>query len=322
MHVVSAKYPEWQIRSLTRNETKSNRLQQTYPQVTPIAGDLESSDIIEKEASEADVVLHFASCDHVGAAKAIARGMARRKAEKPGYWIHTSGALIMATESLNKRAYGVQLEQKYDDWEGVHELVSLPDSAPHRQVDKIVLAAASNCVKTAIVCPPTVYGPTRGIGNPSSMQINEIARVFLLHGRAFQVNEGKNIWHQVHVQDLTDLYVCLTEAAVTEVSAATWNEKGYYLAEHGAFYWGDICKAMGDYAFCKGAMQEPGAQALDAQATSSIWPRYNFFLGSTSRGEAIRARRLLGWAPYRPSLQELIPWIVDSEIENLQLYSR
>lgn len=297
-------------------------MKQVYPQVTPVFGDLASSAIIEEEASKADIVLHFASCDHIGSAKAIAKGMARREAKSPGHWIHTSGALIMATESLRKQAYGIQLEQKYDDWNGVHELVSLPDDAPHRQVDKIVLEAASDHVKTAIVCPPTVYGPTRGMGNPSSMQINEIVRIFLLHGRTFQVNQGKNIWHEVHVQDLTDMYVSLTEAAVTGSPNSTWNEEGYYLAENGAFYWGDVCRAIGDYAFSKGVLQEPGVQSLNVCTTYSIWSRYNFFVGSTSRGEAIRAKRLLGWTPHRPSLQEMIPWIVDSEIKDLGLHPK
>lgn len=297
-------------------------MKQAYQQVTPVFGDLASLAIIEEEASKADIVLHFASCDDVGSAEAIAKGMARREAKSPGHWIHTSGALIMATESLRKKAYGVQLEQKYNDWDGVHELVSLPNNAPHRQVDKIVLEAASDHVKTAIVCPPTVYGPTRGMGNPSSMQINEIARIFFLHGRAFQVNQGKNIWHEVHVQDLTDMYVSLTEAAATGSPKATWNKEGYYLAENGAFYWGDVCKSMGDYAFSKGLLQKPGVQSLDMRTTYSIWSRYNFFVGSTSRGEAIRAKRLLGWAPYRPSLQEMIPWIIDSEIKDLGLHPK
>ena len=154
------------------------------------------------------------------------------------------------------------------------------------------------------------------------MQINEIARIFLMHGRAFQVNQGRNIWHEVHVQDLTDMYVSLTEAAATGSPKATWNKEGYYLAESVAFYWGDVCKAMGDYAFSKGLFQEPGVQSLDTRTTYGIWPHYNFFVGSTSRGEAIRAKCLLGWAPYRPSLQEMIPWIVDSEIKDLGLHPK
>jgi hypothetical protein len=49
----------------------------------------------------------------------------------------------------------------YDDWDGVGELTHLPDHAFHRNVDQIVLDAGAKyagVVKTALVCPPTIYG--------------------------------------------------------------------------------------------------------------------------------------------------------------------
>lgn len=51
--------------------------------------------------------------------------------------------------------------KEYNDWDGVTELTSLPDTAFHRNVDKVVLeigSVYSDIVKTAIVCPPTIYG--------------------------------------------------------------------------------------------------------------------------------------------------------------------
>jgi hypothetical protein len=49
----------------------------------------------------------------------------------------------------------------FDDLEGVGELTSLPDEAFHRNVDKIVLECGTkhaDVVRTAIICPPTIYG--------------------------------------------------------------------------------------------------------------------------------------------------------------------
>lgn len=43
----------------------------------------------------------------------------------------------------------------------MYELVKLPDEAFHRNVDKIVLKTRpehADSVKTAIACPPTIYG--------------------------------------------------------------------------------------------------------------------------------------------------------------------
>jgi hypothetical protein len=49
----------------------------------------------------------------------------------------------------------------FDDWDGVKEIVSIPDHAFHRDVDKIVLEAAGSHVdvlRAAIISPVTVYG--------------------------------------------------------------------------------------------------------------------------------------------------------------------
>ena len=41
--------------------------------------------------------------------------------------------------------------------------------------------------------------------------------------------------HEIHVQDHSDLYLLLGEAAVEGVGEATWDEEGYYSAENGSF---------------------------------------------------------------------------------------
>lgn len=317
LYVISKSHPEWQVSSLFRSATRAEPVLQSYSQVRAVSGDLESSALIEEEASKADVVYHFASCDHIGSAKAIAAGLARRKSDKPRYWIHTSGCMILALDALQTRAYGKYLEKEFNDWEGVQELVIIPDSAPHRQADKIVLAAASDHVKTAIVCPSTLYGEGRGEGNPRSMQINEVVRIFLMLGEAFKV-EGANVWHEIHVQDLTDLYIRLGESTVNG-EPATWNEKGYYLSENGSFAWGDICQAIAEIGHEKGYLKSPNAVSLSSSEVASIWPRFNSFMGCSSRGQAIRGKNLLGWKPHHPSLREGIARIIDQEAEMLSL---
>ncbi|RDW63266.1 hypothetical protein BP6252_10811 [Coleophoma cylindrospora] len=313
LYAVSRAHPDWEISALFRNETRAGVVLPRYSYVRAVYGDLDSTELIEEEAATADIVYHFASCDHINSAKAIAAGMTRRKSGRPGYWIHTSGAMILTLESIQKRAFGCHMDIEFDDWQGIQELLSLPDMAPHRPVDKIVLEAASDHVKTAIVCPPTVYGTSRGPGNPQSMQINEVVGLFLAQGKAFKVNEGKNIWHEVHVQDLTDMYVRLGEAAVAGGSPATWNEKGYYLAENGAFTWGEIIEAIGDIGYEKTLLQQPGAISLRPEEITPISTRFPIFVGCSSRGRAIRARELLGWKPTHAGLREELAAIIDLE---------
>jgi hypothetical protein len=111
--------------------------------------------------------LDWANCDHEASASAIVKGLSSRST--PGFLIHTSGTGILTYADVARGSYGTPSTKVYNDWDGVSEVTSLPDEAWHRKVDKIVLAAGDN-VKTAIVCPPTIYGPGRGPGNTYSDQ--------------------------------------------------------------------------------------------------------------------------------------------------------
>lgn len=66
-------------------------------------------------------------------------------------------------DSKNDRL-GENSDKVYNDWTHVEELTNLPDEAFHRNVDKVVLEAGTkhgDVIKTAIVCPPTIYGESR-----------------------------------------------------------------------------------------------------------------------------------------------------------------
>lgn len=106
-------------------------------------------------------VTDLANADDEPSAQAIAAGLSKRTADTPAFWIHVSGSMILAWETIEKSCYGDRTSHIYNDGDGVHELLSLPDSAAHRNVDKIVLAASGASperIKTAIVCPPIIYG--------------------------------------------------------------------------------------------------------------------------------------------------------------------
>ena len=95
---------------------------------------------------------------------------------------------------MELQIYGEASSKVYDDWEGISEVTSIPDYAPHRKVDKIVLAAgdeSSSTVKTAIVCPPTIYGQGRGPGNQRGDQIYHLARAIMEDKQGFQVGAGE-----------------------------------------------------------------------------------------------------------------------------------
>lgn len=264
----------------------------------------------------------FADCDHVASAKAIAKGIAQHTPDRPGYWIHTSGTGILTYEDFRNSTYGDLRTKEFNDWDGIDELTSLPDDALHRNVDKIVLEVGQNAsdrVKTAIVCPPCIYGTGRGAGNRRSFQIYNLAKTVLQRKKGIQVGQGQNIWHQVHVQDLSDLYLRLGEEAASGGGKATWGKEGYYFAENGPFVWGEIQRAVAKVAIGKGLIPVLEPDVLDEKQTEAEFKHGAYSWGTNSRGHAIRARKLLGWNPSLPAAIELIPLIVDEEAKALGL---
>ena len=178
---------------------------------------------------------------------------------------------------------------------------------------------ASDRVKTAIVCPPTIYGPGRGPGNQRSFQIYNLAKRVLETKKGIQVGKGQNIWHQIHVNDLSDLYLRLGEEATQGGGKATWGKEGYYLAENGSFVWGEIQKAVAKAAADKGLIPSPEPSVLDEKQTEAVFSVGPYAWGTNSRGHAIRGRKLLGWNPHRPAAIDLVPSIVDGEAKSLGL---
>lgn len=264
----------------------------------------------------------FADCDHVVAAQAIAKGAQHHTPERPLWLIHTSGTGILTVEDQRARSYGIERPKEYNDWEGVSELVDLPEDAFHRNVDEIIIGISRRdpfSARTAVVCPPTIYGPGRGPVNTKSVQAYLLSAAVLKRGKGFLVGKGENVWHQVHVQDLSNVYLALGDAAAEGGGNATWNEEGYYFAENGSFVWGDIQRKVAEEAYAQKYITSPSVESLDDKQTTEILSVGLYAWGSNSRGRAIRARRLFGWEPKQPKLIDLIPDIVSLEAKELGL---
>jgi nucleoside-diphosphate-sugar epimerase len=319
LYTIANTYPDLKITALVRNSDKGAKVASQYPKIRLVYGDLDSTELLTKEASQADVVLHCANADHAAAASALIAGLASKEG-KPGYLIHTSGTGILSFADYEKRIYGVKNEKVYNDWEGIKEITSLPDVAVHRNVDKIVLAAGEQNpgkLFTAIVCPPCIWGEGRGPDNRKSMQVYQMARATLKRGIGFQVEEGNNLWTEVHVQDLSNVFLALVTAALEGGGKATWNDEGYYFAENGDFVWGDVARAIAKIAFEKKLINSPDIDNISTEKADELTGSGSYLWGMNSRARAIRARKLFGWEPKQKGLFESLPEIVDGEAREL-----
>jgi nucleoside-diphosphate-sugar epimerase len=229
---------------------------------------------------------------------------------------------VLTWETAEKNAYGEELPNVYDDWDGIKEVTSIPDGALHRHVDKIVLRMASenpSAIRTAIVCPPCIYGPGRGPDNRRSLQAYEAAKTVLQRKKGFLPTKAENVWHEVNVHDLSDLYLLLGKEAAAGGGKATWNDEGYYFAENGSYHWKDVFKNIASIAKKEGLIDSDETPILSPEEVSKAHPYGLYIWCSNSRGVAIRARTLLGWKPHGKSLMEELPGIVEGEAKLLGL---
>ncbi|EED19806.1 nucleoside-diphosphate-sugar epimerase, putative [Talaromyces stipitatus ATCC 10500] len=324
LYAISKKHPDFSISALVRDTTKNQRIKAAFSNVRIVNGELDDFELLKREAANADIVVHTADAsDHVIAAQAIAAGLAEgHTASKPGYWLHVGGTGILTFRDSDRNVYGEYDDKIYNDWEGVDELTHLPDHAFHRNVDKIVLEAGTknaDRVKTALICPPTIYGPGRGPINQKSRQVYALASMTLQIKKAPLLGAGKSIWNNVHIQDLGQLFVLLTEAAVAgRQDKGLWGAEGYYFVENGEHVWGDVSRSIAQIAAKEGYIPEPSVGEVDIETCEKFAGYQAMSWGMNSRGKAKRAVKLLDWKPVAPSLEEELPGIVNMEYNDLK----
>lgn len=269
------------VRGLTRNAASAQRLAETG--IEPVLGSLDDADILTREALASDGVINTASADHLGAAQALIAGL--EGSSKP--LLHTSGSSVIGDDARGSR----RSETVFDE---DTPLVVQPMKQPRRDLDLLVLGAAAQGIRSAVICPSNVYGTGKGL-NPNSVQIPFLAANARTHGAVQVVGAGLNVWSNVHIDDLVNLYLLALEKAPSGA---------FYFAENGEASFGQIGAAIAT------RLGLPGVQSLDPEVAAQRWgeAKAYFSLGSNSRVSATRARRELDWKPRHTSV---IDWIVN-----------
>ncbi|EOD51025.1 putative nucleoside-diphosphate-sugar epimerase protein [Neofusicoccum parvum UCRNP2] len=231
VHRIATAHPEYDWTILVRSDAKAAEAA-TYglpPSTRFVIGDYDSRNLLATEAAAADIVINWANSDEAAGVSVLLEGLKTKK--EPGYFIHLSGAAILAWDDQVSGKYGEESPKVYDDWDGLEEVTSLPDAAMHRPVEKIVLEAGDE-VRTAIVSPPWIYGRSRASPVEHSVATTTIS-MFQAHGKGIRVGQGMARWGTVHIHDLSEVFLRLVEEAVKGGGAATWGRQGYYFVESG-----------------------------------------------------------------------------------------
>lgn len=268
-----------QVRGLVRDRAKAALL--AARGVEPVIGDLDDEVLLMREARQADAVINTANSDHAASAQALIKALAGSSKTL----IHTSGSSIVGDFVRGSQ----RSETIYDEDTPfvIHEL----KQARHN-IDLAVLAAAANQLRAIVVCPTMIYGQGRGL-NPNSAQLPFLAANARAHGVVQLVGAGLNVWSNVHIDDVVDLYLL----ALAKAPAGS-----FYFAENGEASFAQLGAALAK------RLGLARVESIDPDLAAERWgvARAYFSFGSNSRVRAARARRELGW---RPGHSSAIDWI-------------
>lgn len=248
--------------------------------ITPVIGTLEDSELLTRQARAADGVINAASSDHRGAVLALIEGL--KGSNKP--FLHTSGSSIVGDASGGQGGGQVYYEGQLPE--------ATPDKAARVAIDDLVIASAKEGVRSAVLCNTLIYGKSLGV-NRDSVQLPRLLKQARKSGVVRHVGPGENVWSNVFIEDVVDLYAL----ALEKTPAGT-----FYFVESGEASFVDMSNAMAE------AMGLGKAQAWPLKDAEAEWgyEMANYGLGSNSRVRGKNARELLGWTPKRTSV---IDWI-------------
>lgn len=267
------------VRGLIRNPDQTAELQRLG--IEPVIGTLDDRALLIREAQAADGVINAASSDDRAAVEALIEGLAG--SGKP--FLHTSGSSIVGDASGGEAGAAA-----------IYHEDALPeptaDKAARVAIDRLVLDSAQRGIRSAVLCNTLIYGHGAVAGS-ASVQLPRLVRQAQKSGVVRHVGSGGNIWSNVHIDDVVDLYALALEKA----PAGT-----FYFVESGEASFREMSTAIAE------AMKLGAPQDWPLKDAQQEWgyEMASYGLGSNSRVRGERARTLLGWQPKRNSV---IEWI-------------
>jgi nucleoside-diphosphate-sugar epimerase len=240
--------------------------------VEPVAGDLDDVDALRRGARYADALVHAA--------------FDRKAHERLDTAIH---AEKMATQRLVAVAESCGIPLVYTSGLGVAggtgdtvaDEVAAPRTPPammwRRDLEQSVLARGG-----VVVRPAFVYGRA---GNDI---LGALITSALEQRRLVYADDGQNVWPNVHVDDLCQVYVLAIERGLrAEVLHGAGGEATPR----------SVCEAIG-------RLVGVSVSALPLEQARRVMPYADWIAGSSIRVGTTRTRQLLDWVPTGPDIHE------------------
>ncbi|MEA2889448.1 MAG: hypothetical protein QOI05_241 [Bradyrhizobium sp.] len=265
----------YEVSGLVRSEASAEQVAAFG--ITPVHGTLDDAEVLQAAAVRADAVINAANADHEPSARALLQAL-----EGTGKaYIHTSGSSIVGTQSAGERVDAI-----FDE-----DTPFTPSSGRAARValNEHILSFKAKGVRAIIICPSLIYGISRGPAK-HSIQVPLLIELAKKTGVARHYGRGENIWSNVQIDDLVELYV---------LALASSPAGAFYFAENGENSMKQVCEAIN-----RRLGVDAGTVAMSLDEASREWGEGTAqnTMGSNSRVRAVRARAELGWRPGRPSL--------------------
>ena len=267
------------IRGLVRSVSRADEARKKG--IDPVIGTLDDADVLSQAVREADAVINAADSDHRGAVLTMLAAL--EGSEK--LFIHTSGSSIVGTQ-----AGGEPVENVFDEDTSFNPSSGRVDRV---RINEHILAATEKDIHTVILCPSLIYGIGRGV-SLDSMQVPWLINVARKYGVAKHIGSGGNLWSNVHIDDLVDLYLLAMDKAPPG---------SFYFVENGENSMHDVCGAINR---TMGVPENPRTMTIEEASEEWGEGAAKNTMGSNSRVRAKRARAELAWDPSALSLIEEI----------------
>jgi nucleoside-diphosphate-sugar epimerase len=269
----------YKVRGLVRTESQAEKVRKLG--IEPVLGTLEDTDILAREARAADGVVNAASSDHLPSVTALLDALAG--SGKP--FVHTSGSSVVGDDARG--------EWKSDTiFDESTPVAPAPEKAARAALDALIRSAAGRGVRSVILCNTMIYG--NGLGaSLDSVQIPPLVRQAQKSGIARYVGKGLNVWSNVHIEDVVELYLLAFENAPAG---------SFFYVENGEASYATLVQAIARRL----GLGEPQAWPVEEAIKEWGFGHAVYSFGSNSRVSSRLAREQLGW---KPTHRSPVDWI-------------
>jgi nucleoside-diphosphate-sugar epimerase len=268
-----------QVVGLVRNETQVKELEKLG--IESIIGNIHDESVLKSAISNVDAIIHNAdSADDAYAVDSIINAL-----EGSGKTlIFTSGSAILGGKENGEKS----------DFIFTEDIPLNPrlEMASRVLINDYVLRSAHKNIRSIVIVPTMVYGNGLGL-KKDSIQIPALVEFSKEKGVGIYFGKGENIWSNIHIEDLADLYVLALENA---------KAGSIYYAENGS----SSLKNIAEHISKKHNLKPP--QSLSVQeAVDRFGPAGGYFgFASNSLCSADKAKKELGWNPQYTSIENFI----------------